>query len=167
MPGFPEIDYNETMASQALFFACGFGTLGLILVLVGVLSFWNSLASSRWPTATGEIIESSVNCWGDGDVPAARHQAKIVYRYTVRGQEYEGGRISFREPENPVKSRPEHPDELVSRYPVRKNVTVFYDPRDPSFAVLEPGAGAAAYAPVVMGGLFFVIGLVGFMVAFI
>ena len=151
------------MAAQAAFIACGLGAVGLILILVGALSFRQAWDSSRWPSTAGEIIESCVNCRSDGDVPGARYQARVLYRYEVGGKEYTGWRLSFREATNPTSTRPDQAAELVNRYPVGKRVTVFYDAQEPTYAVLEPGAGMPAYAPMVTGGLFVVIGLIVFL----
>ena len=155
------------MVSQALFFACGIGALGLILILISALGFQKSWASTRWPSTTGQVIESCVNCRSDGDVPLARYQAKIVYRYTVHGKEYTSSRISFQSGINSAMTRSDDAEELVNQYPHGKAVTVFYHPQDPEYAVLQPGSTMKAYMPLVLGGLLFVISLISMMFAFI
>jgi hypothetical protein len=77
--------------------------------------------------------------------------AVIEYRYTVEGRTYRGGLLSF------GKGLFESESTTLARYPQGAQVDVFYDPKDPALAVLDPGpAPATGYA--LLAGL----GLVGF-----
>jgi hypothetical protein len=63
-------------------------------------------------------------------------EAKVSYRYTVAGRNYQGGLLYFgyrpdRDPEC-ARSR-------VNRYPPGTRVNVFYNPANPAAAVLESG----------------------------
>jgi hypothetical protein len=49
---------------------------------------------------------------------------------------------------------------VVDRYPEGNTVRVFYDPADPTAAVLEPGAGLGAYIPLGAGIFMVVAGIV-------
>ncbi len=82
--------------------------------------------SRGWPSVTGDVI--------DHDARRAKGQtltSSIRYAYTVHGKSFEGTRLSYvgvgyRQP--------------AGTFDVGRTVRVFYDPGDPSEAVLFPGA---------------------------
>jgi Protein of unknown function (DUF3592) len=59
----------------------------------------------------------------------------IEYEFIVNEKRYRSGKITFYEH---FSTNPEFAQSYVSKYPVGKQVTVYYDPNDPSFSVLEP-----------------------------
>jgi hypothetical protein len=104
--------------------------------------------------------------------PKSFYAPAIVYDYAVDGGQYVGDAVhaglsatktSFRHPRGA--------EPYIEKYPVGSEVTVAYDPTDPSNAVLEPGQGGGQAAIMLAVGLgFFVIGLClagGFTVALI
>jgi len=93
--------------------------------------------SSGWPATEGNVVTNrlvgtSVREW-TGNLYTVR-QVFISYQYFVNGSAYSSSAI------NSIDS-PFHlyPTSYASRYPVGKDVIVYYNPRDPSEAVLEPG----------------------------
>ena len=152
------------MAAQAVFLGCGLIAFGLIFVIAGVIQLRSPLGSLRWPAADGEITSSALQPVGDD-----RSRFAVRFQYTVRGQTFSGSRRSFQE--NVTAEGASHPNEtaaaLAARYPPGKPVKVYYDPLHPDRSVLEPGTGLAAYAPLALGGLFFITGLIVSMFAFI
>ncbi len=148
--------------------------LAYILVLILILSFmgmgglfvflgWQDvargLASTGWPQATGVVQSSTVEREdSDGDaVQGNAARVKIVYAYTVRGQNYRASRFSFGDG---VPDSDAIAEGLVSQYPVGQTVTVYYSPSDPAVAVLRPGASWSSWLPLLLGGAFFFAGLV-------
>ena len=95
-------------------------------------SRWLAARASRsWPGADGVIIESRLtsncsHCW-----------PVINYRYVVNGQSYVGDRLvaGTQDYYGPLEA-----EAKVAQYAVGSNVTVFYDPSNPSMSSLEPGA---------------------------
>jgi hypothetical protein len=57
----------------------------------------------------------------------------VAYTFSVGGQEYRGERIALGE------VGASEIDEMLTKYPVGKDVTVFYDPANPKNCVLERG----------------------------
>ncbi len=56
---------------------------------------------------------------------------------------------------------PDIPDnELLRLYPVGKKVTVYYDPKDPTYCLLEPGISYQSYIAFIIGVVFIIIGIV-------
>lgn len=105
---------------------------------------------SRWPTVPGKISSS----WAvlDGET--------LPYRYEVHGQSYVGRHVSWSAGGRSGAGDPT-PQELAEKYPPGSDVTVYYDPRRPATAVLEPrnmrNATVAIVATVAFGffGLIF------------
>jgi hypothetical protein len=82
--------------------------------------------------------------------------ARVRYRYTVDGIDYESDRIRLVE-----KLWRDQRSEIVARYPEGRRVTVAYDPSDPSQAALEPGASWGAMTKKMIAPL--VLGIAGFV----
>ena len=116
---------------------------GVILLLLVLAALPPSAALPRylraknslhWPQAQGVITSSRL-------VPGHFKQIKgyrpeIQYRYQVGGTEYLGSRRSFSRPNLATRAASES---VIDAYPAGRTVTVFYDPKDPAFALLEPG----------------------------
>jgi hypothetical protein len=83
-------------------------------------------ALSRWPTVPGKITSS----WESLDT------GKIQYSYSVNGRPYIGKRIVMNHAGKSTFDRT--PQEITETYPPGATVTVYYDPKRPSAAVLEP-----------------------------
>jgi hypothetical protein len=124
---------------------CLFGIAGL-LALGGIFGFYEAgrladLASNSpsWPTTTGVIEESRVIRMSNGD------GVRVVYSYSVDDVRYSSSNISYKRLEGARGEwlLPDTPRGIVSRYPVGKEVSVYYHPRDPRSAVLEPGTSGA------------------------
>lgn len=105
-----------------------------ILPCVALPRFLRAKQSTEWPKVMGVITVSRFE-------PTSYHQRKtfrgdIRYRYSVGAAEYSSSRISFHRVNAGERNGWQG---LTASYPVRKSVDVFYDPKEPSFSVLEPG----------------------------
>lgn len=141
----------------------------IILAIVGaaLLIFWgiptvqNSFRSRNWPTVAGEIVVSKVtereSSSSDGSTSFVYH-AEIAYSYNAEGVKYSSGKVAFGDYDS---SSISHAQNIVNKYPVGKQVTVYYDPASPSTAVLEPGANWSGFMVAGISALFAVLGLLG------
>ena len=59
----------------------------------------------------------------------------IAYDYSVSGKDYRSSKINFSHSLSP---NPSYAEGYVRKYPVGKNILVYYEEKNPSFAVLEP-----------------------------
>ncbi len=123
--------------------ATSFSARGVILLLLAVATlapaaalpgYFRAKNSVQWPQVQGMITSSRL-------VPGQFRQARgyrpeIQYRYRVGATEYLGSRRSFNRPQLVTQAASQN---LIDAYPVGKSVTVFYDPKNPAFALLEPG----------------------------
>jgi uncharacterized protein DUF3592 len=123
--------------------------VGLVILVGGLLGLvplgleWGSAdASSDWPSTRGAVTSSSLS--STKHVRAGSSETWTVhvsYSYKVGGASHVGTAIhkgGFPSYDSKSEARA-----VLSRYGEGAAVTVFYDPSNPSDAVLEPGVGAA------------------------
>jgi hypothetical protein len=90
--------------------------------------------STKWPVAQGVITVSRLQV---GYVKRMKgYRGEIRYQYRVGSTDYNGSRLSFERVHLAVEDAWQ---KVIDDYPVGKTVNVYYDPEEPSFAVLEPG----------------------------
>ena len=117
-------------------------------IIAGIWIILKAYASSKWPSCQGTITSSEVDM-----EKTARHRtetftAKVAFEYQVRGKSYSASRISFFEYGS---SNPDHATRRVARYPTGRSVRVYYNPKNPKTAVLEPGARLMSYCVLGFG----------------
>lgn len=131
-----------------------FAGLGAFLIYNSIRSRKKAAASQGWPVVSGEILEArvvhDVSTDSDGDrrdsyTPAVR------YSYAVGGHAYSGKKLSFGG-QTGYGSQAKAQAALNS-YPLGGTVRVYYNPADPSEAVLERQAGGATVS-LVLGIIF-------------
>lgn len=144
------------------------GALGLFTFVIALAVQREAWATRDWQTAPGRIIGSEAEeyrAWvSDSSNPRLRtfYRPTIVYLFSVNGRDYIGDRITFGGQAGWSASI--FFRYRLARYPEGSQVTVYYNPANPSEAVLERrafglwllvGAGAALLALAgVAAGLF-------------
>ena len=138
----------------------------LFIVAGGVMSFFGvrqlmrAQASTTWPTVTGVVMISELGKqMGNERDESTTYSADISYDYVANDRSYVNGAISF---DGVISSDPSTARRLLKRYPVGKQVTVYYNPADPQDAVLEPGPTAGSWFLPSFGGSFVVVGIAVF-----
>lgn len=134
-----------------------------LLVIVGVflggvfILYLQYKYTYIYSSTTGEIIETSVNT--DQIQTAKVRQITltphIVYKYILDGKVYMGRRVNIYKSFSyssisdsfAVKSE----DEFQYLYPVGSKVSVHYDPRNPSDAVIKPGFDVVGISVTTLG----------------
>jgi hypothetical protein len=117
-----------------------FTAAGLLTTLFFVSDMRRAVTAARWPTMTGTIL-SSIAESHRSLVPGGRGQTVIQwspvveYSYRVQGRDYHGSRLAFGAD---VAGPRDFAEAIVARYPAGREVTVHFNPANPSFAVLEP-----------------------------
>lgn len=143
---------------------------GLLFTVIGYfVAFWfgkpildNAKASQTWPKTAGEITHSSVS------TSRSRSNGKnktlysfdVTYNYQVKGEKFTSSNVFFGGDASSSDSSGAY--QITRRYPTGAKVDVFYDPKNPGSAVLEPGAHWQSYLVYGIGLLFL---LVGFLLA--
>jgi hypothetical protein len=116
-------------ATVTLWVGIGFVAIGLFFMALMLTGLWLCIASRRWPTTEGEILESTPEPDESGFRP------RVKYRYGVAGRDYESQNIAYH---GGTGSR-DAAQAVCSRYPPGSRVRVHFHPWRPGWAVLEPG----------------------------
>ena len=94
-----------------------------------------SAESLQWPGVSGQIITAARRHENGGRRTRACTWAQICFQYQVAGDPQTSCHATFLD-----SCYPPFADMMLARYPEGAAVTVFYDPRAPDQAVLEPGS---------------------------
>lgn len=127
---------NPYSVTLALFTLSGLGVTvwGLTIIARGRMT-------SRWPSVDGVIEQSSLTSAESDVLP------KIVFSYMVTGHRYQcdlavpGG----------AGVTPDFAENRVKKYPQGVKVRVYYNPKQPSQATLEPGLGRGDWLIFALG----------------
>jgi len=119
-----------------------FGVIWMLFVLGfdAVIGYgvWQTYdAKTRFLSTEGVIIASKVESTSTSD--GRSYSAEIEFEYDLNGQRYTGDRHSYF---SFGTSSQTHSQEIVDRYPVGREVSVYYDPGEPSESVLEVDAAS-------------------------
>ncbi len=122
--------------SAVLLLPCG------VILVHAVIETLRARRIRTWPQSSGRVVISAAELRDVRLMDTAREAgyrleprnfAKIIYEYSVNGQRLRSDRIDLGG-ENPGNFQVA---ETLARYPVGRTVTVYYNPRKPSEAVLE------------------------------
>lgn len=108
-----------------------------ILVAGSLVGMWSDAQREQWPSTTGRVLASgNAYCRGSPPLPCTWF---ADFEYTVAGKKYrrgdDGGKMGL-----PLFAFPFAAREYAhNHYPIGKEVTVYYNPFDPSEAVLNQG----------------------------
>jgi tetratricopeptide (TPR) repeat protein len=134
-----------------------------IVILYSVFSIRNQAREGmNWPQTKGQVLSTSLvinhlpKFIDLRDDPTRWFGAQIRYGYTVGNEDYESDRLSFlkgdtRDPQVALK--------IMNKYRHEHEITVYYDPKDPQKAVLQPGYIGDIYIPLLLGAFLTLIGL--------
>ena len=93
------------------------------------------IVSQGWPATDGTITSNRIVGQKIKQFDGSYYtdfEVYIRYQYSVNGFSYSSTSV------NSIDS-PSYPANIADRYPYGRDVIVYYNPRDPSKAVLEPG----------------------------
>ncbi|MDX1616841.1 MAG: DUF3592 domain-containing protein [Candidatus Promineifilaceae bacterium] len=127
----------------------GFAAL-FLLGIIGIIVYHIKRSqkandSLRWPSTSGRIVSAgtkAVPAGGSRNYGAMVRVPDIRYKYSVDGVEYSGEQLSYGAGTGSTES-------VLARYQPESTVKVYYDPADPSEAVLVPGPGTSNYLAIV------------------
>lgn len=119
------------------------GVLGCVFLIFNLIFLGILLAARRkmnavqnWSSTMGTVLDSALD-WRRGSKGGSVAYPFVQYSYQVNGQMYQGQKIA---PGMEVGGT--GAGKVVERYPAGAQVMVFYDPNNPSDAVLEKKAPA-------------------------
>ena len=143
---------------------------GCALFTFGVFFVIEASASRDWPSVQGEVESVYVRRTRDNRSSTQgsySYHFEVTYNYLVNDITYISDRYSLGDGST-ASSRYSTDDEARAdareTYPTGSEITVYYDPADPSSAVLNPGLNWGTLVPLLLG-LFFI--LAGIMLLFV
>lgn len=127
------------------------------LVGLAMLVFWfvmrkKAQATSHWPSTPGRVITSDVYVYRDSDMNISE-TVVVAYDYAIAGATLRGTRISL------TGSGSGSTKVKLARYRPGAAVNVFYDPHNPSSAVLECKLPGNMIVLPIVGTFFFAAGI--------
>lgn len=143
-------------------FAFGLGLLGLPFILFGIYFLIISNASLAWPSVEGSVLSSEAEMQvtnrpstsGTTRTTSVAYYVAVQYQYEVAGNPYVASRIALGEGGRAsefYEERAEAEAAAAERFPTGSSLTVYYDPDDPTSAVLEPGSNWGTFVPLLFG----------------
>lgn len=140
----------------------------ILFILIGlVISYFtyslliNSFESKNWPKKEGVILSSEFVSSIDSDKKPI-YTAEILYEYYIENIKYVGNSVTVGG--LTYTSNPNYAQLLINKYQKNTKVEVFYNPKNPEQAVLEPGFNWLASLPFLIGIIFSFVGLIGAIV---
>ena len=127
-------------SNGAVMFSLFISLIGLVMIVSALVSMYKARKTEFWRQATGKVLESDVakNIRSiGGNTKTTTYRPEICYSYQVDDQEYVSDRIGVAGSYS--SSSPAKAYRIATKYPVDKEVTVYYDPNKPGQSVLETG----------------------------
>jgi hypothetical protein len=128
------------------------GIIGFVLVILNVVFLTiiffmrrKMAAVSRWPAVVGTVIASTTEWRRSGNDGSSEYPV-VHYTYQVNGQIFQGMKIAPGPEMGGTGAK-----KVVARYPAGAQVMVFYDPQNPTDAVLEKKAPAQWFMWLMLG----------------
>lgn len=105
-------------------------------------------SSDKWPTLQGTVQSTTIKkvMTKNG---TTRDEAEIRYQYSVDGRTYTSNRIQF------GGEIFRNPSELLGQYKRGKQISIHYNPTNPSISCLETGVNSLVIIPAFIAAMFF------------
>lgn len=134
-----------------------FSTLLFCCALYEIRQWQQGSASKFWKTTTGSILTAHIDTTTDNDFDEV-HGPRISYSYRVNGNVYRSKRISYGA--MIFNHYYQAADALQGKFK-NKQITVYYDPKNPRHSVLHPGASMVlkTLIPIYVLGILWIINI--------
>jgi hypothetical protein len=156
---------GAAIMNELLLIGLVFLAIGIILSIIGYITWNKARVSTSWPAVPGRILNASVdrvrerNRDSDGDVSIeTKYEVDVSYEYTVEGREYVGDTIQFGLSDRMSNSARAY--SIVNQYPQGTEVDVYVDPSQPSTSVLQPGVQLSTFLMPAFGLVFAIVGMI-------
>lgn len=125
----------------------GVGCTSILLLVIALLtgySSWLRLSRARatadWKAVPGTIEKTGIEeTWSSG---ATQFAPRVTYRFEHGSEAFTGNRIA---PHDMAFGNRRKAEEAIAGYAPGGEVTVYYDPQDPTRSLLRPGAERMDY----------------------
>jgi len=143
-----------------VFVMLGMFAAGIVMIAWGGYEIKGSRESGSWPNVQGTITSSDVSKRITRDSNHRKrttYYPKVGFQYQVDGRRYASSRIAFGTGDTGGSAK--WARKVVNKYPVGKTVTVYYNPQDPQYGVLESGITWRSIIFLLAGIAFFAAGV--------
>jgi len=147
--------YHKMIDTMGLPFTLIYSALILACMYYIFISIPKAFKSKSWPTTAGVITRSILRerrRTGKKGGAVTLFEADIEYTYTIDTKQYSSRKIKWLEHRSNNKN---YHQKILDRYLYDQSVTVFYNPKRSSFALLEPGLSSGNF----IGFIFFSLSL--------
>ena len=131
----------------------GFFLLGSIGVIASLPKLIKAIKSASWPSATGKVLESTLDISQGNTVSDKTILPHLLYEYEVGGKKYTSKKIHI--------LRGWTANEAVlylDKYPKDSLLIVYYNPRKPAEAVIEKGFHHTGFLGLYVSAIFMFLG---------
>ena len=147
----------------------GLVLLGLATAVFGVYFIFLGNEAGAWRETQGTVVSATVESRTSMRSQSAGQRQRqrefypsFTYRWTVDGTTYTGSRYQLgANAESYYFADREKAREEVEKHPAGTAIPVFYDPDDPSQAVLVRAVSAGVYVPLPLGLIMMALGVLG------
>ena len=147
----------------------GMVLMGSCFILVGIataaffiLRISQAIKSTKWPWVFGDLDSADLKLvvYKGRDSSGADEASALVvnfrYRYSVKGVDYKGRRVTYSDGINKTTGSLK---KLQERYRGKSQIQVYYNPDRPGESVLVPGLNIFNFTPLITSALFVLVGL--------
>lgn len=146
-------------------FAYGLGILGGVLAVFGIYFLFISNESLSWSSVEGIVVSTEINNHvTNRPNPASaapstfvEYYISVSYKYEVEGESYFSSSYSLGEGDRASRFYSERSlaeEAATELFPAGSSLTVYYDPKMPSSALLAPGWNWGTFVPLLLGIFF-------------
>jgi len=141
-------------------FGLGLGVLGGLLAIFGIYFLFVANESLSWPSVEGRVVWTEVETEETRGTSKTRlntiveYYVSVEYTYEVEGETNFSSRYSLGEGNRAsdlYSERSIAEEEATRLFPIGSSLTVYYDPDNPSSAILAPGWNWGTFAPLLIG----------------
>ena len=118
----------------------------------GLWELWEAWSCRSWPAAEGQVTSSRMVSYRSKG--RTKYRGEVTYQYPAAGAAYYGSRWSTFDGHAPRSAVDEHPTGSA--------VTVYFDPAQPSYAVLSRDAGSGPWWILLAGVVVAFFGIHGY-----
>jgi hypothetical protein len=137
--------------------------MGALVLPFSLMGAMDSMDISEWPSTDGTVTSGDVySIWFSSGEHISDgyylYYPRVTYTYNVSGAEYQCDNIWRLDHQSKI---PNEAYGVIYSYPQGMNVTVYYDPSDPSHAVLDRSEENSPLAAVAVGAALLTLGVGG------
>jgi len=134
---------SKSKKSSPVFMVVILLVFGLIIGGVGLYRYNLGKKSASWPAVKGKMTYArAVSTKVDNK---NEYRLSVKYRYIVDGKSYTGERITASDQNQKTRSRANN---VLKKYPVGGEVSVYYNPARPGSSVLKTGVNKNVSLPI-------------------